>query len=515
MELNWLALLPPLIAIVLAIISREVLLSLLVAVFVGATLLIGNPIGGFSSLLNTHMVGALTDSWNVSILIFCLSIGGLIGIIDKNGGTSGLANLLVRRAVSVKSALLTTWLLGLAIFFDDYANSLIVGNSMRPLTDRLGISREKLAFIVDSTAAPISSMALISTWVGMELGLIREGIEKLGLNMGAYDVFLSSIPFRFYSILALVFVLIIILTGRDYGPMRRAEERAINDLKDLDQALCPMSTRWYNALVPFLVVLGVTVVGLYYNGGGFDGLSIQEAFSNADASVVLLWSSFAGISVAWLMSLLTGALKIHEISDAFVEGVKSMVVPAMILTLAWTLSSINSDLGTASLMVRIIGDNLPSFLLPTIMFLVPALVAFSTGTSWGTNAIVMPIAIELAYLTGGTSLIVPTIGAVLTGAVMGDHLSPVSDTTIMSSMASGCDHISHVKTQLPYALTVAGVAILGGFIPAGLGIHPLFSLVTASGLLYLLVRLLGVNVRDRSQDHESTRSNLTSLKETS
>jgi len=495
MELNWLAILPPLIAIVLAVATREVLMSLVIAVFVGATIVAGNPLDGFTSLLNTHIVGALTDSWNVSILIFCLSIGGLIGIIERNGGTKGLANLLVKRAVTVKSALLTTWLLGIAIFFDDYANSLIVGNSMRPITDRLGISREKLAFIVDSTAAPISSMALISTWVGMELGLIQEGIEKLGLDLGAYDVFLRSIPFRFYSVLALVFVLIIIFTGRDYGPMKSAELKAMKNRLVEDEETQILSSKWYNAVIPFLVVIGVTVLGLYQNGGGFEGLSIQDAFSNADASVVLLWSSFAGIVVAWMMSLLTGTLKVTEISEAFVEGVKSMVVPAMILTLAWTLGGINGELGTAELMVNVIGNNLPTFMVPTIMFLVPAVVAFSTGTSWGTNAIVMPIAIELAYLTGGVDLIVPTIGAVLTGAVMGDHLSPVSDTTIMSSMASGCDHISHVKTQIPYALTIAGVAILFGFIPAGLGVNPLISLVLSSIALYTVVKVIGVDVR--------------------
>lgn len=498
MELNWLAILPPLIAIVLAIVTREVLMSLVIAVLIGATIITGNPVDGFKEFLSTYLVGALTDSWNISILIFCLSIGGLIGIIDKNGGTKGLASLLVKRAVTVKSALFTTWLLGVAIFFDDYANSLIVGNSMRGITDRLGVSREKLAYIVDSTAAPISSIALISTWVGMELGLIREGIEKLGLDLGAYDVFLRSIPYRFYSVLALIFVLMIIFTGRDFGPMKRAEINAFkNSIKTDEKAAAVQSTKWYNAVIPFVTVIIITVLGLYQNGGGFEGASVQEAFSNADASVVLLWASFAGIGVAWMLSLLTKSLKITEISEAFVEGVKSMAVPAMILSLAWTLGAINGDLGTAKLMVKVLGDNLPAFLIPTIMFVVPAIVAFSTGTSWGTNAIVMPIAIELAFLTGGVELIIPTIGAVLTGAVMGDHISPISDTTIMSSMASGCDHIAHVRTQIPYALTIAGVAILFGFIPAGLGLNPVISLVVSVVILYLIVRLFGSVIRKK------------------
>lgn len=486
--MNWMALLPPAIAIILALITREVLLSLVIAILVGGVLITGNVVTGFGAVMNQYLVGALTDSWNVSILLFCLLIGGLIGIIDKNGGTKGIAALLVRKSMTTRSALFSTWLLGVAIFFDDYANSLIVGNSMRGITDRLGISREKLAYIVDSTAAPISSMALISTWVGMELGLIQNGIEAFGLQTGSYDLFLQSIPFRFYSVLALVFVLIIIFTGKDYGPMLKAERNA----KKIEQSeeLALASTKWYNAILPIGVVIVATIIGLYQNGGGFEGATVREAFSNADASVVLLWASFLGVLVAWVQSFF-GKMKVSEISEAFVEGVKSMAVPAMILSLAWTLSSINSELGTAEVMVKVLGDNMPVFLIPTVMFIVPAIVAFSTGTSWGTNAIVMPIAIELAYLTGGTSIIVPTIGAVLTGAVMGDHLSPVSDTTIMSSMASGCNHISHVKTQIPYALTVAGAAIIFGFIPAGLGLSPWISLALATAALFAVVKYFG------------------------
>ncbi len=490
--MNWLALLPPLIAIVMALLTREVLLSLVVAVLIGSTIITGNPITGFTELLNNYLVGSLTDSWNVSILIFCLLIGGLIGIVDKNGGTKGLADLLVKRAVTTKSALFSTWLLGVAIFFDDYANSLIVGNSMRGITDKLKVSREKLAYIVDSTAAPVSSMALISTWVGMELGLIQEGLEKLGLEMGAYDVFLQSIPYRFYSILALIFVLMIIFTGKDFGPMKKAELLAKSkSYTDHAQADTRTDSHWYNAVIPIVSVIVITIIGLYQNGGGFEGASIREAFSAADASVVLLWASFCGIIIAWIMSLATRTLKITEIADAFVEGVKSMAVPSMILALAWTLGSINSELKTAELMVQLIGNNLPAFLIPAILFIVPAIVAFSTGTSWGTNAIVMPIAIELSYLTGGAELVVPAIGAVLTGAVMGDHLSPISDTTIMSSMASGCDHIAHVRTQIPYAATVAAIALIFGFIPAGLGFNPFISLILGIVALYFILNFLG------------------------
>ena len=497
MDYGWISILPPLLAIALALLTQEVLLSLFVAIFIGACIAAGGPIQGFMDTLNKYLVGALTDNWNISILIFCLSIGGLIGIVEKNGGTQGIASLIVHKAKNTKSTLFSTWLLGVLIFFDDYANSLIVGNTMKSITDKQGISREKLAYIVDSTAAPISSMALISTWVGMELGLIQTGLSNLGLELGAYDVFLRSIPYRFYSVLALVFVLILIFTGKDFGPMLKAEKNAVQKMQEVDANTNSKleSTRWYNAVVPISLVVLLTIIGLYYNGGGFSGESVRDAFSNADASVVLLWASFAGIIIAGLMSKLQNILSISEISQAFVEGVKSMAVPAMILTLAWSLGGVNGDLGTAEFMVNTIGKSVPKFLIPLMMFLVPALVAFSTGTSWGTNAIVMPIAIPLAYLSGGEVLLIPTIGAVLTGAVLGDHISPISDTTIMSSMASGCDHISHVKTQIPYALSVGVVTIVFGFIPAGFGLNPFVSLTVSAVTLFILVKFIGMNPR--------------------
>lgn len=491
MEFGWLSLLPPLLAIVLALITKDVLISLFIAVFLGGVILTSSLMGGFANALNTQLVGALTDSWNISILIFCLCIGGLIGIIDKNGGTRGIAQLLIKKSLNAKSAMLSTFFLGLAIFFDDYANSLIVGNTMKGITDKVGVSREKLAYIIDSTAAPVSSMAFISTWVGMEVGLIQNGLSKLNLEIGAYDVFFRSLPYRFYSILALIFVFMVILFNRDFGPMLKTERQAVlNQNKPENQPSGDeKSSHWFNAVLPIITVLLTTLIGLYYNGGGFTGIGISEAFSNADASVVLLWASFLGLITSGLQSVLGKTLTLKETSDAFVEGVKSMTVPAMILALAWALGNVNEALGTANYMVSILGNNVSPFLIPTIMFLIPALVAFATGTSWGTNAIVMPMAIPLAYISGGSSLMIVTIGAVLTGAVMGDHISPISDTTIMSSMASGCDHLNHVKTQMPYALFVALVSLLFGFIPAGLGLNPLVSLflsilVLGAGLLY-------------------------------
>lgn len=517
MEFSWLSIVPPLVAIVLALVTQEVLLSLFVAILVGASIYSGSIVTGFTSTLNNYMVGALTDSWNISILVFCLSIGGLIGIIGKNGGTAGIGKLILNKATSTKSALLTTWGLGILIFFDDYANSLIVGNTMKGITDKMLVPREKLAYIIDSTAAPVSSIALVSTWVGMELGLIQSGLDSLGLDIGSYSMFLQSIPYRFYSLLSLGFVLIIILTGKDFGPMAKAEKRAkeqhiLNEgeAKQLMEDEYMGKAKWYNAIIPLLVVIVATIVGLYINGGGTDGsifdfINIRNAFGNADASVVLLWSSFLGIFTAVALTLVQRIMSLKDIVEAWVDGVKSMTVASMILVLAWSLGRVNSDLGTAKFIVSMLSTSLPAFLVPVTMFIVPAVIAFATGTSWGANSIVMPLAIPLAYQLGGVSLLAPSIGAVLTGAVLGDHISPVSDTTIMSSMASGCNHINHVKTQIPYALLVCGVSILFGFIPAGMGIFPYWvSYAVSFAVLIAVVLKFGKNYESKKDSSESS-----------
>ncbi|WIF95410.1 Na+/H+ antiporter NhaC family protein [Caminicella sporogenes] len=512
MHYRWLSIIPPILTILLSLITKEVFLSLFIGVLVGATIITHNPLTGFTDTLNTYIVGSLTDSWNVSILIFCLSIGGLIGILSKNGGTKGISNLVVSKAKNSKSTLFSTWLMGMLIFFDDYANSLIVGSTMRSITDKMKISREKLAYIVDSTAAPVSSIALISTWVGFETGLIKDGLSSINVDLNAYTVFLQTIPYRFYSLLTLAFVLIIIFIGKDFGPMARAERRTYLTGKVLDDNATPLVSdevsslesntsveRWYNAVIPILSVIIITIIGLYINGGGLKGASLKDAFGNADASVVLLWASFGGTIVAALMSLAQRILSLKEIMEAWVAGLKSMTVASIILVLAWALGSVNDKLGTSQFIVDITKGSLPHYLLPVVMFIIPAIVAFATGSSWGANSIVMPLAINLAYQIGGIDMLIPTIGSVLTGAVLGDHCSPISDTTIMSSMASACDHIAHVKTQMPYAMTVGIVSILIGFIPAGFGFNPYISLILGIVTLIALVNLIGVKHTDEKR----------------
>lgn len=516
---GWISLLPPVVALILAWWSREVLISLFIGVLLGATILAGfNPLTGFLRTLDTYVVQSLADSWNAAVLLFLLTLGGMVGIISRSGASRALADYVAARAENTTRAQLATWLLGIFIFFDDYANSLIVGNTMRSITDRLKISREKLSYIVDSTSAPITSMALISTWVGYEMGLIQKAFTRLGMEENIYGVFLRTIPFRFYSILALILVVWLIISKRDFGPMLKAERRARLEGKVIADGARPLVSKeldrmadsssgnqaglhWYHAFLPVLGVIVITLAGLWYNGGGMTGIGLREAFGNADSSVVLLWAGFGGTLIAGIIVLVKRLLSLQEIVEAWVEGVKSLAVAAMILILAWSLGTVIEKLGTANYIVSLMRGVLPPFLIPALMFVVPSVVAFATGTSWGTNAIIMPLAIPLAVNLGAP--LIPTIGAVLTGCVFGDHCSPISDTTIMSSTASGADHLDHVKTQLPYAITVALVALIFGFLPAGWGISPLFTLPLGAAVLYVIVCLVGERVEDLPEENEA------------
>lgn len=501
-----LSVIPPLLAIFLAWKSREVLISLFAGIYVGVLILNNwNPLTAFFRTLDQYIIGSVADSWNASILIFLLTLGGMVGIITRSGATNSVAAFITKRALNAKKAQYAAFWMGLLIFFDDYANSLIVGTTMRSITDRLRISREKLSYIVDATAAPVASMAVISTWIGYEMGLIQGAFDKLGLELNVYTTFLQTVPYRFYSILALFFVFLVIYLGRDFGPMYDAEVRArttgkvyadgANPLvsKELENMEIPKSSlQWYHAFLPILTVLIVTLVGLWYNGGGMTGIGVREAYSNADASVVLLWASFAGTFVAGFTALLKRVLNVQEVMEAWLEGTKALSIAAAILILAWSLGDVTEALGTANYLVSIAMGRIPAALVPTLMFLLPSIVAFATGTSWGTNAIIMPLAIPLAVQLGAPLL--PTIGAVLTGCVFGDHCSPISDTTIMSSTASGSDHIDHVRTQLPYALTCGVIAILFGFIPVGYGLPIWIALPVGAGVAFLILRKFGRRV---------------------
>lgn len=526
-DFGWLSLLPPVLAIALAFITKQVLLSLFLGVFVGALMLNGwNPFYAFLRTMDHFMLGSAADSWNAAILIFTLTIGGMVGVVAKMGGTKAIADALAKKAKTARSAQLSTWLLGILVFFDDYANTLIVGPTMRPLTDKLKISREKLAYIVDSTAAPVVGMALVSTWVGYEIGVMKNVYDSIGLQANIYGVFLKTIPYTFYNIFALVLVLALALLKKDYGPMYDAEKRSRLTGKLLSDEAKPMASdeiskmelkdmskiKARNAVVPIVTLVVVSFAGLWYNGyvaaindgmniNAFTWEGIRESFGYADASVVLIWGAVTSSIVAMIMGISQKILTLGEAFDSWIEGAKSLVITCMILVLAWSLGSVTGEVGTADFLVGIVSESVPGWILPIIVFLISCLVSFSTGTSWGTMAIVIPLAVPLAnsYVLAGLaseSLVIATLSSVLSGGIFGDHCSPISDTTIMSSMASAVDHLDHVKTQIPYAITGGLISMIGYLLVGLFDLPVLLVLVIGAVLVFGVVHFLGKSVKE-------------------
>lgn len=517
-DATWLSLLPPLLAIGLALVTRQVILSLLLGVWIGCLVLAdGNPLVAFQRLGDTYLVDALADRSHAAILLFSTTLGGMVGVLSRSGAMEGVVNRLSRRVRNRRGGQTATALMGLAIFFDDYANTLLVGNTMRPLTDRLGISREKLAYLVDSTAAPVTTLAVISTWVGFEVGLIQDALTRLDGSTSGYVFFLRSLPYNFYPILTLVMVFLVATTGRDFGAMAKAEGRAAggellrpgarpagddSDLACRCGDISPASP-WL-AAAPILTVVVVTLAGLWWHGRtcllerGLPATGLRDILNAADSMSVLMWSCLAGALLA--IALVVGArrLDLRGAVDAWLDGAKAMLIAMVILILAWSLGSVCENLGTGSWLVEASRGVLSPRLLPSLSFLLAAAMSFSTGTSWGTMAILIPIMLPLSGALGADagigaalreSVALASTSAVLAGAVFGDHCSPISDTTILSSMASGSDHVDHVRTQLPYALCAASAALLIGYLPAGWGVSPWLSL--AAGTLLMVGLVLG------------------------
>jgi Na+/H+ antiporter NhaC len=526
-------LIPPVVAILLAFITRNVVLSLFIGVFSGAFMLESKGFDLYSGIvdgflrLSGEILTSLADPWNAGIVLQVLAIGGLIALVSRMGGAKAIAEALARKARNAKSAQMSTFLMGIVIFFDDYANSLTVGPIMRPVTDKMKVSREKLAFIIDATAAPIAGMALISTWVAYEIGLIKDGFDAIGLQGNAYGTFVETLPFRFYNIFMLVFVVAGIWLLREFGPMLKAEQRARTTGKVLDDNAKPMVAdeatdlepdpdtplSIWNAIIPIGVLIVAAFLGFYFNGynaimaGDNAALiasvkespmgfaSLRDCFGASDASVVLFQAALLAGIVAITMGVSRRIFTLEEALSTWVQGIKSLSITAVILLLAWSLSGMIKELGTARYLVTVLSDALPPFLLPSIIFILGSCISFATGTSYGTMGILMPLAIPLAWaITPEHNYLIMNIGAVLTGAIFGDHCSPISDTTILSSMGAACDHIDHTRTQLVYALTVGACAVLFGYLPAGLGLPVLLVLPLGTASVFIMTRLLGTRL---------------------
>lgn len=559
----WLSLVPPVIAILLALLVKEVVVSLFAGIWAGAFIAGGMRMDSifyfFQSLLEPvqkYVVEALNDGGHLSIIVFSLLIGGMVALISKNGGMAGVVTRLSRHARNEKSAQFITWLLGIAIFFDDYANTLIVGNTMRPVTDSFRISREKLAYIVDSTAAPVAAIAFITTWIGAELGFIEGGIEKidnLGFEMSAYGFFLNSLKYSFYPILTLIFIYMIISSGKDYGPMLVAEKRSREnagktaglplhqedrdaggeDLTPVKNA--PLKSRY--AIIPVLSVILMTMVGLWSTGMDNTWLELQEAgllaqplgwggiwqampglwegsspgffiklgkiIGNADSYIALLWASFTGAALALIMTITGGIMKLTDGIHTLLLGIKTMLPAIIILTLAWSLALTTDELHTADFLIGRLEGKFNPYLFPPVVFILSAFISFSTGSSWGTMTILYPIVIPTSWAIStaaglepelGLEILLNVISVVLAASVLGDHCSPISDTTILSSLASDCPHIDHVRTQLPYALTVGFISLVGSWLSTWLGGGWTVSLVILGisvVVLHLVIRFFG------------------------
>ena len=517
---GWISIAPPLLAIFIALILRNVIPALIAGIWLGATALRSfTPMGIFQGLLDgfqIYVVKALSNEDHAAIILFSMMIGGMVGIITRNGGMNSIVMLLVSRAKTAIGGQVSVWLMGLMIFFDDYSNTLVVGNTARPLTDHLKISREKLAYIVDSTAAPVVCIALITTWIGYEVGLIDQALKGIPeLTEPAYTVFLHSIPYSFYPILAIIFVFTVARTGKDMGPMYHAEVRArqgqVSPVNTLDtpaiqgdnlEMKVGVKMRAMNAFIPILVLIFSLLAGLYVTG---DGDSMTDIIGSADSYTAMLWASLLGAMTAAIMTISQKILTTHETVDAWFGGVRAMLFAMIILILAWALSDISMALNTADYLVSILADSLPAEMVPVTVFVLSAITAFTTGTSWGTLGILMPLVVPLCWAVmqvNGVAdaahmhILYSAIACNLAGAVWGDHCSPISDTTVLSSMASGCDHIEHVRTQMPYALLVGSVAIAVGTIPGAYGVPPIVSIIAGA---LILVSVLGYFGRKADQ----------------
>lgn len=516
----WLSVLPPLIAIAMALLLKEVISALFLGVLSGTFLMAlytgqepGTAIGsGLLRVVDTYIVGSLYNYDHVMIIVFTLTIGGMVKIISANGGMQGIVNWLLRRAEGPRSGQLMTFIMDLCIFFDDYANTLTVGNTMRPVADKLKVSREKLAYIVDSTSAPVVAIAFVTTWIGAELSYIQEGIDVIGLETSAYLVFVNSLKYSFYPLLTLCFVMMIIYSQRDFGPMLRAEREArLKNETNVEQSECSKkSEHGIDALVPLLTLIFGTIIGLFVTGydssvwhdDNLDTFAkLSATIGNANSYLALIWSSIISLIVSVLMTLYRGSLEYGKVMEEMIEGFKVMFNAVLILTMAWSIALITKDMHTAEFVSDILLKlSISPAIVPALTFILAALIGFSTGTSWGTMAILYPLILPASWLlcqdhglstAAAMPLFYNVVASVMAGSVMGDHCSPISDTTIMSSMASGCNHLQHVQTQMPYALTVGSVALLIGVLPTALGLPSWLAFLIAIAALWTIVRFVG------------------------
>lgn len=493
------SLVPPIIAIVLALITKEVYSSLFLGILVGGVIYSGfNFETTVVHVFKEGFIDTVADSYNIGILIFLVLLGALVAMMNKTGASAAFGRWASKHIKSRVGAQLATMVLGILIFVDDYFNCLTVGSVMRPVTDQNKISRAKLSYLIDATAAPVCIIAPISSWAAAVAGFAKGAGAESGMSL-----FINAIPYNFYALLTIVMMIFMSVSKFDYGPMKRFEKNAINgdifttgdDADSLTEVEDNPKGKLWDLVIPVIVLIICCVIGMIYSGGFFtqgeDGYrDFITAFSNSDASVGLVYGSFVAIIFAVIYFLCRRVLSFKRCMESIPEGFKAMVPAILILCCAWTLKTMTDSMGAKIFISQLIEGSAGGFklFLPAIIFLIAVGLSFATGTSWGTFGILIPIVLSVFSGTDGSITII-AVSACMAGAVCGDHCSPISDTTIMASAGAQCNHINHVSTQLPYALTVAGVSfvsyILAGFIQSAWIVLPV-SIVLMIGTLFVI-----------------------------
>ncbi len=456
------ALIPPLVAIALALITKEVYSSLFVGIIVGGLFYAGfNLEGALLHIFNDGVVGVLSDEYNVGILVFLVILGIMVSLMNKAGGSEAFGRWASAKIKTKVGAQLATIALGVLIFIDDYFNCLTVGSVMSPVAGKHKISKEKLAYLIDATAAPVCIIAPISSWAAAVTGFV-EGED-------GFSLFVRAIPFNFYAILTIIFMIGAVLMKVEFGSMKKAED-AMDQMKDLAEEAIKDGKgkgKVIDLVVPIASLIICCVICMIYTGEFFEGTAFVEAFSNCDASDGLMMGSAIALIITLIYYMLRRVMKLKECMECVPEGFKAMVPAILILTFAWTLKAMTDSLGAAEYVEALTKGSAESFMmfLPAIIFVIGCFLAFSTGTSWGTFGILIPIVVDV--FANDPQLMIISISACMAGAVCGDHCSPISDTTIMASAGAQCEHVKHVSTQLPYAITVAGISFVT-YIVAGL-----------------------------------------------
>lgn len=485
------ALIPPVVAIMLALITKEVYSSLFIGILVGGVFYSGLSFEGtLTHIFSDGFVAVLSDSYNVGILVFLVILGAMVSLMNRAGGSAAFGHYAKEKIKTRAGAQLATVALGVLIFIDDYFNCLTVGSVMKPVTDEHKVSRAKLAYLIDATAAPVCIIAPISSWAAAVSGFV-EGED-------GFSIFIRAIPYNFYAILTIVMMIAIILMKVDFGAMKVHEENAQKgDLfstgkwsEEKQEVIANPNGKVIDLLIPIILLIVCCVIGMIYTGGFFDGAGFVEAFSNSDASVGLALGSICALILTVIIYLLRKVLGFTDCMQCLPDGFKAMVPAILILTFAWTLKAMTDSLGAAVFVAEAVKKSAGGFMnfLPAIIFLVACFLAFSTGTSWGTFGILIPIVVNV-FMDSNPQLMIISISACMAGAVCGDHCSPISDTTIMASAGAQCDHVNHVSTQLPYVIVVAAISFIT-YIVAGFTQSAWISLPV--GVVLLLVTLFAI-----------------------